>query len=263
MKNRRIVDSWNKIAPDGAADERMLAAILARNHSEHGKTERGRIYPMSKVLNRKRLAPIAACFVAVIVLVGVFGNNAGWFGGKSYTVDLGGGGILSFNRTNVGAAAFDLGWDEDWGELIDRELSESERASLFGDLPVAGGNATFRSVDNAFMHFEGEVGEAGDAKVILAANGHPVSDTIVDVEGNAEVSEINGIPVTAGYFVTDANSKGVKDIIFVASFDIDGTTVHVEVGGAEADGDALRAKIGDVIDQLTANPPDVSAVTAE
>jgi hypothetical protein len=35
------------------------------------------------------------------------------------------------------------------------------------------------------------------------------------------------------------------------------------VGGAEADGDALRAKIGDVIDQLTANPPDVSAVTAE
>jgi hypothetical protein len=187
-----------------------------------------------------------------------FGSDAGWFGGKSYTVDLGGSGTLSFNRANVGVG--DIGWDEDWGELIDRRLTESEIQSLFGDLSVTGGNAVFRSVDNAFMHFEGEV---DGAKVILAANGHPVTDTIVDVDGNEKVSEINGIPVNAGYFVTDANSRGEKDIIFIASFDADSATVQVESGGAEADSDALRAKIGDIVGQLTKHPPDVSAVTAE
>ena len=63
MRNRRIVDAWDKIKPDSAADARMLDAILAHDKS---KTRKG--YPM-KNFNWKRLAPIAACLVLAIAAV--------------------------------------------------------------------------------------------------------------------------------------------------------------------------------------------------
>jgi hypothetical protein len=203
---------------------------------------------------------VAACLVLVAALVGVFGSNAGWFGGKVYPVDLGGSGTLDFPKADgIGAGSF--AWDIDWGDIIERNLTDGEREALFGDLPVADDAfAIFRSTDGAFMHFEGRLGGALDnTKIILAANGHAVTDTII--VGNERRSEINGIPVTAGYFVTDTNSRGIRNIIYFASFDANGTSVLVELGGVEADNDALRTEMSDIIDQLTLNPPDSSKIT--
>ena len=33
MKNKKIIDSWNSIAPDESAEKRMLQAILNKNHN--------------------------------------------------------------------------------------------------------------------------------------------------------------------------------------------------------------------------------------
>lgn len=64
MKNKQIIDSWNKIEPDSAADARMLEAILARN--QPGKTKQKEAYSMKKTYNWKRLAPIAACLALAV-----------------------------------------------------------------------------------------------------------------------------------------------------------------------------------------------------
>lgn len=255
MKNKKIFESWSKIEPDETAQVRMFDSILARAHI--GQSEKEEVFSMNKTMfNRKWLAPIGAFFVLVVVFAWVFGNNVGWFDGKTLTADLGSGNTLSFYKGgSVGEAAF--AWDTDWGDAINREFTADENHILFGALPVIG-SATFRSSDNALMHFEGDT---GNTKIILSANGHPVTDTVVI--GNEDVSEINGIPVAAGYFVTDANSKGIKTIIYFASFDANSTTVYMELAGDESDSDALRTEIGNLIDTLTQNPPDVAEITAQ
>lgn len=252
MKNKQIIESWNKIEPDSAADERILSAILTYNHS--GKSEKKKVYP--KTLNRKRLALIAACFVVAIALVGIFGKSAGWFGGKVLSTNLDDG-TLNFYKSNSISNAASLAWDIDWGNGIHRELTADESKALFGK-PGVSGYAIFRSTDNTLLHFEGK---AGKTKIILAASGAPVTDTIV--EGNEKTSEINGIPVTAGYFVTNANSQGIKNIIYFASFKADETSVYVELGGVETDSNALRAEIAGVVYQLTKNHPNIAAVMAK
>lgn len=73
MKNKRIVDSWNKIEPNAATEARMLDSILARKHSS--ETEKGKVITMNKVLNWKRLAPIAACLALAIAISIPFINN--------------------------------------------------------------------------------------------------------------------------------------------------------------------------------------------
>ena len=201
--------------------------------------------------------PIAACFVLVVALIGVFGNNAGWFSGKTHIVDLGGGNTLSFYKSDAVGGAAKFVWDADWGHSIARDFTSNESKTLFGDLTVTG-NANFRSTDGSFMHFEGRTGEA---QIILSANGHPVTDT--PVNGNEEISEINGVDVTAGYFVTKANSRGTKTIIYFAFFEANGTTVYVEIAGDEADSEALRVKFGNLINAFTLNPPDTSELKAD
>jgi hypothetical protein len=222
-----------------------------------------KVHTTNKIFNWKRLAPIAACFVLAVALVAVVGNNAGWFGEKAFVADMGSSGTLNFYKGgSFGDASF--AWDADWGEQISRELTAEESDILFGDLGVTG-YAIFRSTDSSLMHFEGKIGETEglspeDVRINLSAYRFPITDDIV--EGNEEVSQINGVPVTAGYFVTDANSKGEKTIIYFASFVTENVTVYVHLGGAEVNSDALRAEIGDVINKLTQSPPDVSAISA-
>lgn len=73
MKNKRIIDSWNKIEPDSTADKRMLNTILALNHL--AKTGNKRVYSVNRILNRKYLVPIAACLAMAIAIAMPFLNN--------------------------------------------------------------------------------------------------------------------------------------------------------------------------------------------
>ncbi|MDR1059922.1 MAG: hypothetical protein LBL83_01630 [Clostridiales bacterium] len=258
MKNRQIINSWNKIEPSRAADERMLAAILARNHSHSGQPKNGTASLVNRTLGWKRLAPLATCLALAVALIGagVLGNTAGWFGGKPFAADLGNSGTLNFYRNNSLPGAASFARDASWGESIGRDLTEADSRALFGDLPSIG-YFMFRSADNAFMHFEGH---AGNAKIILSANGFALTDTPIDI--NARTSDINGIPVAAGYWISGANSKGIRAIIYTASFEHDGVSVYMEVGGEESDGNAFLAEISALVEQFTKNPPDVSAINA-
>ncbi|MDR3305797.1 MAG: hypothetical protein LBS85_07250 [Clostridiales Family XIII bacterium] len=249
MKDTRIVDSWNKIEPNAVAETRMLDAVLARNQS--GKLKKEKVLTMTKTFNLKRLAPIAACFILVIALAAVAGNNAGWFGGNVYTADLGGGSTLSFYKSDMpgtGSFAFDF-------DVSSRDLTDSEIKILFGDLPAAA-YAAFNAENHSFVRLEGEI---GDTKVILAAPGAPLTDTII--QGNENVSEINGVPVTAGYFVTKANSQGVKTIICFASWKLGDVIEYVQLGGNYDDSEAFRNEIASVIERLIQNgTPDLNQI---
>ena len=240
MKNKRIIDSWNKIEPDSTADARMLGAILARNQS--GKSEKRKVSFMNKVLNFKRLAPVAVCLVMVLAVIAIFGNNAGWFSGKIYTAELDGGTLNFYKSGSPGAGSLDFGFD-----VIGRELTAEENNVLFGDLGATS-HGLFSALDNTLLRVEGRT---GNTKVIFAAHSNPVTDAII--ETNRKASEVNGVQVSAGYFITHANSQGIKNIIYLASFDINGVQVYVECGGNEDMGDEWKSEIISVIDTLTKN----------
>jgi hypothetical protein len=256
MKNERIIDAWNKIGPDGGAAARMLGAILAYNHSV--RAEKRGAHPEYRGPGRKRAIPIAVCLVAVLALTAAFGSNAGWFDRRVHTADLGNGNVLNFYKTDaLGATGMDL------GDVTSRELTTAENQILFGELPVTS-YATFSATNKTLMRVEGNIeiktGNAGSAKVILAAPGIPVTDTSIDAD--REISEVNGVPVSAGYFVTDTNSRGFSDMIYIASFAMDGVSAYLALGGAEAESEALRHVIAGMIEQLIRNgAPDLSAIT--
>jgi len=251
MRNKRIISAWNKIEPDSAADARMLDAILARNPSG-GTTKMKEVFTMSKTFSWKRLAPIAACLVTAIAVAGAIGNNAGWFDGRVDTVAVGVGTLQFYKSKGTAAGNMDFGVD-----IVSRELTAEENKALFGDLPVI----TFGSFDangKNLLHVEGK---SGNVKVILAAPGIPVTDAVI--ETGRKLSEINGIQVSAGYFITRANSQGIKNIIYIASFEMNGISMYVECGGNEAESQRFQSEIASVIDTLTQNTaPDLSKITA-
>jgi hypothetical protein len=184
------------------------------------------------------------------------GNNAGWFGSKTYTADLGGSGTLNFYRNSNIPGEASFAWDVDWGESITRELTAEDNEVLFNNRAFEG-FIIFRSTDGAFMHLEAR---NGNAKINLSANGHAVTDAFIDT---SEISNINDVPVSAGYWVFDANSKGIRTIIYAASFEHNGVAVYLEVGGDESGSESYLAEIGEFVEQLTKTPPDVTAVSAE
>jgi hypothetical protein len=126
MKNERIIDSWNKIESDSAADERMLNAILAHNHS--GKTKKEKMYAMNRTLNWKRLTPIAACLVLVIAIAISFQNN----GGRDFHLKLSNGVIVNYvdNPPSIANKSVLVGLSED--ELFAKDFNLYEIMAFEG-----------------------------------------------------------------------------------------------------------------------------------
>lgn len=75
MRNERIFASWDKIAPGAAADERMLAAILARNRSVRDGKDKVSVMSKTKIT----LLTAAACLVLLIAATVLVGNSLNWF----------------------------------------------------------------------------------------------------------------------------------------------------------------------------------------
>jgi len=267
MKNEKIVGSWSKIEPDQTAQERMLNNILDRVHSE--KTQIGKVSTKVKKPYWKVLTPIAACLVIAVAITAIFGNNAGWFDGKVYTAELNGG-TLNFHKKSVGAGsmALELGIDG-----TARDLTAEENALLFGE--IFGINFVFShglfsigdkyGPDETLLHVEAKlVTEQGGTdcsmKIIIAASslGY-TTDTLIEIGSN--FSEINGVEVSAGYWITHANSRGERNIIYRAAYETNGVTVYVECGGSLERSDEIRKEISLAIDILTRiGTPNISAI---
>ena len=75
------------------------------------------------------------------------------------------------------------------------------------------------------------------------------------IEVKRRISEVNGIPVSAGYWITDKNSNGERNIIFLASYEQDGVNVYAESYGrfGEGEEDKVMADLASVINTLTQN----------
>lgn len=65
--------------------------------------------------------------------------------------------------------------------------------------------------------------------------------------GNSTVSDIEGIKVEAGIFVTDKNSKGERSYIYFADFKIDDIAYYVEYGGSKEEETFFTNLIVDII----------------
>jgi hypothetical protein len=73
---------------------------------------------------------------------------------------------------------------------------------------------------------------------------------------------VYGTPVSAGYFVTDKNSKGISNFIYFASFKLADISYYVELGGEEQMSNAIKDEITDIIGKLIKNgAPDFSGIT--
>ena len=252
MKNKQIIDSWNKIGPDSAADVRILGTLLAHNRSS--KNEKGAVTTMNRTFNWKRLVPIAACLVFIVTVTVVIGNNANLSQSDVYTEALGENGTLNFYKSSGPVAA-----DIDFGvDVISRNLTPDENIFLFGNLADTTSYAIFNSDDQSLLHVDAKT---SDTTILLSAPGIPISDVVIDADRN--VSIINGVPVSAGYFFTDRNSEGKRYIIYLASFTLDDISLYVELGGAEAESETMRKEIASVIETIIQNgTPDLSRVTA-
>lgn len=68
-----MINSWNKIKPNEAADERMLDNILTYNRSQNSKEEE--VNKMNRKFNWKIFGPVIACTVLVVGLLFFMINN--------------------------------------------------------------------------------------------------------------------------------------------------------------------------------------------
>ena len=119
MKNKKIIDSWNSIAPDESAEKRMLKAILDKNHNvkyEEHPDEDGDIitneYTVSKGKNAKQILRTALPAAACIALI---------FGVVKFTSDYLPAGDNNDNEINISAG-------ETSGTVIS-EMTESEKST--------------------------------------------------------------------------------------------------------------------------------------
>ena len=190
---------------------------------------------------------VAACFAVIAVLgVGIF--QSGLFGNKTDIATLGNGTEIVFVKSETTASSIDID-----GTITTRQLTEDEIATLFPNLPVTA-HAIFKTSDMdagnspELIGFEGNI---GNIKMVVSTSDVQLLDTvIVGTEGN---TEINGITIAAGYFVTDPNSNGEQNAIYYATFEIDGCKVYLENAGTKADSETTKNQLAEIIQKLIEN----------
>ena len=254
MKNETIIASWDKILPDETADERMRSKIMEYHRSYQRKD---RVITMAKTM--KKLIPIAACFILVIAVTAFIGIQNNWFGTKEYMVTLDNGDTLIFGKGDPkGEASYAYDY-----EVRDRALTADELRALFPALSynTENGNpyATFKADTGEMLRLELTI---DDVHIHLAKAGLPATDTVI--AGENSTADINGIPVKTGYFVTDANSKGIKTAIFFAEYDMNDTTIYIELAGNEKDSEQLSEKLSDTLySMIESDAPNISVIKFE
>lgn len=188
----------------------------------------------SRKTHWQKWAAVAACFVLVAIGVGIF--QSGLFGAKTDIAVLENGETITFVKSAMHASPVDL-------NVTIRELTDEEIKLLFADLPITA-NAYFDPEKHNIIGFEGKI---GDVKLVVSSSGEKLLDTVI--EGSEYDSTVCGVPVTAGYFVTEAN----KTVIYYAAFDIGENSVYVEYSGAKNDSENVKNELANTIRQLIEN----------
>lgn len=175
---------------------------------------------------------IAACFAIVAVLgVGIF---QGVFSSRKQIATLDNGNTISFVKSGSGIGQLDISV-----QIETRDLTVSESKALFNEIPVKA-YAVFNSENGSVIGLEGEV---SDVKLIVSVPDIMLKDTVI--EGEENVSNVNGVSVNAGYFINDKNA------IYYATFKLGENTVYVEHAGAKEESEKIKNEISTVIQNLT------------
>lgn len=181
---------------------------------------------------------IAACLVMAVVLgVGILRLRS-----SEDTVTLENGETIIFGKSNVGECSLVFDFD-----IISRDLTGEELERLFPNLSVTA-YAHFNASNNQLVGLRGKI---GDIRLIVSRADVNLLDTII--VGEEKSCEINGVPVTAGYFVTKPNSKGVKTVVYNADFTMGNTRMYVENAGPEYERETVKNELADVIEALINN----------
>lgn len=192
--------------------------------------------------------PIAACFALVFAVVLSMLNFQNMFlqsgvahSGTAYENKY----TLYFNKVvGINVSEIDIK-GHFW-----KELTQEQKEKL---LP---GIAEKYQIDGTvhYSHAEG-VTSVFEVYTVIKADGKNIKITIAQgevakdciVSGKPIFSEIEGVNVEAGIFVTDKNSKGERNYIYYADFSIDDIAYHVEYSGEKNDNDYFASVIADII----------------
>lgn len=154
---------------------------------------------------------------------------------------------LSFNQvSNVLAANIDFS-GHFWCDIESEQLNEI-LPKVASEYTVAG-TVHYSSTDgaadlvkvSALVTIDGKT----DGRITIAPD-RMDKEWIID--GEPDLSEIEGIPIEAGLFITDKNSKGRKNFIYYADFNIDGVAYFMEcVSQNQEAEDVFTNLVADVI----------------
>lgn len=135
-----------------------------------------------------------------------------------------------------------------------QELTVEELKTIFPRLTethTVTATANFQSDESRASLFNidaNAVSDAGLKTYIQLAPGEVVLDYGFDVETKA--SDVFGTPVIAGCFETEPNSKGIKNIIYFATFKLSDVAYYMELSGAKADEEVVKNEISEIIGLL-------------
>ncbi|MDD4403008.1 MAG: hypothetical protein PHI24_14470, partial [Desulfitobacteriaceae bacterium] len=156
---------------------------------------------------------------------------------------------LDFNRADGQAVANIYIPGHFWQELTANEIKAV--FPMLKNTHNIKATANFQSDKNGATLFNIDahaISAAGLKTYIQLAPGEVVLDYRFDVETKS--SNILGTAVTAGCFETKPNSKGLKNVIYFATFKLSDVAYYVELGGAEAKKEALKNEISEIIGLL-------------
>ncbi len=195
---------------------------------------------------------MAACLC--LVLCGALGVNR-LLSDRTDTVTLHTGEKIVFEKTD--AVSFDSALAFD---VTTRSLTEEEAAAVFAGLP-ASAQAIFRSSDldaGAQQELIGFDGRIGNVKAVISTSDVSLRDT--EIAGTEETSEVNGVSIIAGYWITKPNSKGEQNVIYYAAFALGACKVYLENAGAKDEREAIKDQLAEVLQKVIENgEPDVAA----
>jgi len=97
----------------------------------------------------------------------------------------------------------------------------------------------------------GMEGKIGNVKFLISLSDRQLRDTVL--VGTERSVEINGTAVTAGYFVSDPNSRGGRNVIYYASFELGSSRVYLENAGTIGNREAIKNELAKLIQKLTEN----------
>ena len=156
---------------------------------------------------------------------------------------------LDFNRADRQAAANIYIPGHFWQELTAIEIKAV--FPILKNTHDIKATANFQSDENGETLFNidaNAISAAGLKTYIQLAPGEVVLDYVFDSETKS--SDVLGTAVTAGYFETEPNSKGLKNIICFGTFKLSDVAYYVELSGAETDKEVVKNEMSEIIGLL-------------